>query len=298
MAARRAWVLNLDADLELGALDRYQPRSSVRLAMKPHVTWLASSLLDPEDVLVDEDSPALVARGLSGRAFCPTPRALAILRRSGAVPEPHPTVEVLRRVCSRAFAASLGPTLPGAAFVTTLDVARTTIEGDPAVGDAWRVKHPFGMAGRSQRVVAPGSMSEPDVSFVRAGLARGGVQIEPDVAIEQEYAMHGLLDADGSLRTGELVRQRCDRHGAWLSSERVPPGESPGDVRARLSAEVRRVARALVEAAYFGPFGVDAYTYRDRLGALLFQPRSEVNARYSMGFAVGLNPAAPAARPA
>jgi hypothetical protein len=298
MAARRAWVLNLDADLELGTLDRYQPRSSVRLAMKPHVARLASSLLGPDDVLVDEDSVALAARGLPGRAFCPTPRALAILERCGAVPEAHPPVEVLRRVCSRAFASSLGPTLPGAAFVTTLDVARAAIEGEPAVGSAWRVKHAFGMSGRNQRVVAPGPMSEPDRSFVQSGLSRGGVQIEPDVAIEQEYAMHGLLDRDGSLRTGELVRQLCDRHGAWLSTERVPPGESPGEVRDRLSAEVRRVARALVEAGYFGPFGVDAYAYRDRLGALLFQPRSEVNARYSMGFAVGFNPEAPAARPA
>jgi hypothetical protein len=298
MAARRAWVLNLDADLELGAGDRYQPSHGVRLAMKPHVARLATSLLGPDDVLVDEGSPALAARGLPGRAFCPTPRALAILGKSGAIPEPHPTVEVLRRVCSRAFAASLGPTLPGAAFVTTLDLARATIEGDPAVGRAWRVKHAFGMAGRNQRVVAPGSMGEPDVSFVRAGLARGGVQIEPDVAIEQEYAIHGLLEPDGSLRTGVLVMQRCDRYGAWLSTERVPPGESRGDVRDRLSVEVRRVAGSLAGAGYFGPFGVDAYTYRDRLGALLFQPRSEVNARYSMGFAVGLNPEAPAARPA
>jgi hypothetical protein len=38
---------------------------------------------------------------------------------------------------------------------------------------------------------------------------------------------------------------------------------------------------------YFGPFGVDAYTYRARDGRLGLQPRSEINARYSMGFAAG-----------
>ena len=47
------------------------------------------------------------------------------------------------------------------------------------------------------------------------------------------------------------------------------------------------MAGALLPAGYFGPFGVDAYTYRGRAGASVFQPRSEINARYSMGFAAG-----------
>jgi hypothetical protein len=296
MATGLAWVLNLDADLELGATAHYQPRSSVRIAMKPHVARLAASLLGPDDVLVDEDSPALVARGRAGRAFCPTPRALGMLEKAGAVPEPHPAVEVLRRVCSRAFASSLGPTLPGAGFATTLEVARARIEGAPAVGDAWRVKHAFGMAGRNQRVVAAGHLGEGDLAFVQTGLSRGGVQIEPDVPIEQEYAIHGLLERDGSLRAGALVRQLCDRSGAWIAAEPIATGDVARDVAERMSDEVRRVGRALFDAAYFGPFGVDAYTYRDRLGALLLQPRSEINARYTMGFAVGFSPATPAAR--
>ena len=84
MAARRfAWVLNLDADLELAAAQAYTPKRTVREAMQPFVALLASSLLAPEDVLVDESSEPLSARGLVGRAFCPTPRALAVLRRAG-----------------------------------------------------------------------------------------------------------------------------------------------------------------------------------------------------------------------
>ena len=64
----------------------------------------------------------------------------------------------------------------------------------------------------------------------------------------------------------------------------------PGDVRERLAPESSGAWRARCAAAgYFGPFGVDAYTYRDRLARAtcdLLQPRSEVNARYSMGFAL------------
>ena len=288
MATRLAWVLNLDADLELGAGARYEPTRSVRLAMKPHIERLATSLLGPDDVLVDESSPARSALGLHGRAFCPTARALHLLRRAGADPEAHPSVDVLRRVNSRAFASSLGPTMPGAAFVTALDAARTVLVAKPPVGAAWRVKHAFGMTGRNQRVIRPTSVSEPDLAFVRAGLSRGGVQIEPHVAIDQEYAIHGVIAADGSFRIGALVRQRCDARGAWISTESVASmRETPGDIPDRMREEAHRVAHALSGAGFFGPFGIDAYSYRGPGGETRLQPRSDINARYSMGFAVG-----------
>ena len=286
MATARAWVLNLDSDLELGAGSRYAPRADVRLAMRAHVERLAATLLGPHDVLIDETSPPLVARGLPGRAFCPTPRALALLHRAGAEPDAHPSVDVLRRVSSRAFASALGPTMPGAAFVADVDVARATLHQDPELGDAWRVKHPFGMAGRKHRVISPGPIGAGELAFLRAGVAQGGVQIEPNVAIEEELAIHGVLAADGSLRSGSLVRQRCDRRGAWVATEPIEPGSRPA-VAASMSEELRRVASALFDAGYFGPFGIDAFSYRDRQGRLAFQPRSEVNARYSMGFPVG-----------
>ncbi len=288
MAARIAWVLNLDADLELGAGPEYEPTTSVRRAMRAPVAALARSLLRSEDALVDEARPAHDARGLLGRAFCPTPRALALLRRAGAHPEAHPPVEVLRRVNSRAFAAELGTTLPDAAFVTDFDVARTMLRDEPAMSSTWRVKHAFGMAGRNQRVIVPGALGDRDAAFVKAGLAQGGAQIEPNIAIEAEYAVHGLIAEDGSSRLGELVRQRCDPRGAWTTTERIAHARGAlGNLSDRLANEAGRVARALIGAGFFGPFGVDAYTYRDREGVRRLQPRSEINARYSMGFATG-----------
>ena len=291
MAARLAWVLNLDADLELAALEgvrRYEPRKGVRLAMGAHVEVLAASLLGPGDLLVDEASPAGIARGLRGRAFCPTPRALAVLERTGAEPEPHPPLEVLRRVNSRAFASSLGATLPGAAFVTAPGVARAMLRAVPVVGNGWRVKHAFGMAGRNQRIVTPSALDEGALAFLRVGLLKGGVQIEPNVAIDAEYAVHGMLDRDGSLVVGAVMRQRCDAQGAWVATEPIPPDREGHDaIVDRMTEEARGVARALGEAGYFGPFGVDGYTYRDRANVQRLQPRSDINARYSMGFAAG-----------
>ena len=292
MAARRfAWVLNLDADLELAAPQGYTPRKSVRDAMAPFAALLARSLLGPADLVVDDCSAPLVARGLIGRAFCPTPRALSLLRRAGAELEPAPAVDVLRRVNSRAFAASLGVTLPSAAFVTSLDDARAKLAERPAVGAAWRIKRAFGMTGRGQRVVQATHPTEADLAFVRAGMTEGGVQIEPNVAIANEYAIHAMLAEDRSLRVGTLVQQRCDARGAWLTSEPIPsPTAAESEIATTLREEANHVATALAEAGYFGPFGIDAYTYQGAENANLLQPLSEVNARYSMGFAVGLKP--------
>ena len=292
MAAGFAWVLNLDADVELaaiassaaGARAAYEPRRGVREAMRAFVPGLAASLLDPDrDLLVDEDSPPEVALGKVGRAFCPTPRALRLLRRAGAEPELHPACEVLVQVNARAFAASLGVTLPGAAFVADEAQARERLGTvpPPEVSRAWRVKRNFGMAGRGQRIVEPSRLTEADVAFLRAGLAEG---IEPDVAIVDEFAIHGLLSPDGSLRLGPVVKQRCDARGAWLSSERIPAEHAPIE----LPREAERVAAALHAAGYFGPFGIDAYTYRVRARrdheAIALQPRGEINARFTMGF--------------
>jgi hypothetical protein len=291
MAARFAWVLNLDADVELaaiasgaaGARTGYAPKRSLLDAMRRFVPKLASSLLDPvDDVLVDEDSPPLVAPGLVGRAFCPTPRALRLLRRAGAEPEPHPTCEVLVRVNSRAFASSLGTTLPAALFVADESEARALLgtAPPPELAEAWRVKRNFGMTGRGQRIVVPARVSEHDRAFVRAGLAEGGVQIEPDVTIVTELAIHGRLDPGGVATLGPVVKQHCDARGAWVSSVRLAPDSAP----ASLVPEAERVAAALSAAGYFGPFGVDAYTYRVGGGAIALQPRSEINARYTMGY--------------
>jgi hypothetical protein len=299
MEAGRAWVLNLDADVELAAPGPYTPTRAVRDAMRVWSTQLAPALLDPGDVVVDEATPRGAARGRAGRAFCPTPRALSLLERAGAVPEPSPPVSVLRHVNGRAFSAAVGASLPGAllpgaAFVTDEDAARRLLASGPPPGfEAWRVKLAFGMAGRGQRVIrrsagSPDAISPADWAFVRGGLAPdrgGGVMIEPDVSIVREYALHGVLAPDGAVALGAVVLQRCDARGRWLATERLAerPSFAPD-----LEATARAVASALHHAGYFGPFGIDAFSYAAPEGAPALHLLGEINARYSMGFAVGL----------
>jgi hypothetical protein len=299
-ARGRAFVLNLDADVELAAGGgSYAPTANVLAAVRANVPALASSLLREEDLLVDERTAPNAAAGREGHAFCPTPRALALLVRAGAEPAPHPPLSVLRRVNSRAFAASLGATMPGAAFVTNLEDASRTIATQPPLGRAWRVKRAFGMAGRGQRVVAPlasAALLGAELAFVKAGIQRdGGIQIEPDVEILCELSLHGMLERDGVFVGGNLVRQRCDARGAWLATEPLAPDEAEHAHEGTLRDEQERVAAALHEAGYFGPFGIDAFTYRGARAETVLQRRSEINARYSMGWPVGM---AKASRPA
>jgi len=282
MDPRYAWVLNLDAELELGRGAGYSPSAGVARAMAAFAGRLCGSLVREGDVVVDASSREGSAAGLVGRAFCPTPRAIATLVRAGADPEPHPPAHVLRRVASRALSASLGATMPKSAFVTSLDEANAMLRTDPAPGNGWRIKRAFGMAGRGHRVVGA-TPREVDVAFLASWIEDGGVQIEPNVRIASEYALHGRLARDGSVRLGALTRQRADSSGAWVSSERV----EDGDVTAALEEQARLAARALADAGYFGPFGVDAFTYEGDGGHVCLRARSEINARYSMGFGVG-----------
>ncbi len=273
-----AWILNLDADLELAAGLGYAPRKSVQDAMKHHAIALAKAVVREEDVIVDDATPVGSAHGFVGRAFCPTPRALAMLRRAGAAVEAHPSFDVLRRVNARAFCQELGTTLRGASFDRDLAQARAKIDSTPPMGIGWRVKRSFGFAGRGQRVVRSGE----DVAFLKTWIDEGGVQIEPNVEIVREYAMHGMLAKDGTSSLGVLVTQTCDASGAWLSSERAKSAE----VERAMVDQMDLVGRALHDAGYFGPFAIDAFEYRDA-DEVRLQPRSEINARYTMGFSTG-----------
>ena len=276
-------MLNLDADLELAAGPGYSPKQSVRAALAAFVPVLGRSLLAVDDVLVGETTAPGAARGRVGRAFMPTPRALSLLERAGAKPEPAPSFEILRRVNSRAFCASIGQTLPGAAFVTTEGEARALLATMPEVGKEWRLKRAFGMTGRNQRVFR----DEADSAFVVAGVAEGGLQIEPNVVVAEEYGVHGFIGRRS--RLGHVCVQECDARGAWVSTRHAGTDVDP-ELVSHLMEQASLVARALENAGYFGPFGVDAFAYTRPGGGLALQPRSEINARYSMGYAVGMTP--------
>jgi len=280
-----AWVLNLDADIELGEPPGWQPSRALREHVARHAPAAARALMGPKDVEVREGDvlPASL-RGVPGRAFCTTPRALAILRAAGAEPEPAPDVETLRRVNHRRFCLELGETLPGARFFEEEQALRAHLERPPPVGSAWLLKRPFSVAGRGQRRVD--RVDEGTLRWVRSSLASGhGLVAEPFVAIEVEWVVHGLVTSAGEVRTAAPRVQRTDA-GAWTETRVPGPQELTADEAHALAREIRRVGLALADAGYFGPYGIDAYRWLDGTETAHLQPRSEINARYTMGWAV------------
>ncbi len=278
------WDLNLDAEFELAVRGSYtrssdaerfvlEHQAGARLVLGKHDAALGDPELAPEDL-----------RGRVGRAWCPTPSALARLLRVGAVPAPAPSFEILRAVNDRAFCASLGQTLDGAFHTDSLDdlELRLADSEGPAM---WLAKRAFGVAGRGRRKLRHAALDESDWNWLRASLRQGGLQLEPWVEVEAEFTIHGELGAQGSLHLGPPRIQLTDSHGAWRESREARADELQAVEAARFSAEAQRVAEALRRAGYFGPFGVDGFRYRSTPSAeLRLQVRSEVNARYTMGW--------------
>jgi hypothetical protein len=313
MARARAWLLNFDAEDEL---DRGAGHTSSR-AVRARFAALANNvaaLLAPGDVILDlapapapalapAPAPALAlapaldpaARRSSlapaaflGRAWCPTPGALRSIARAGAVVPAAPAAAVLRRVNHRRFCAELGQTLPGARYVDTLDDVVATVNAPPS-GRAWLLKRPFGFAGRGRKRLRSGALDAADHAWIAASIAAGeGLQIEPWVDIALDAGLHGFLAPSGDLVIGAPTVQRTDAAGAWRASHRAAPGDlSTAEERALFEA-MATTAAALHEVGYFGPFGIDAFRFHDEAGAPRWNPRGEINARYSMGWAVGM----------
>lgn len=295
---RSAWVLNLDAEYELASPDAHTP-SARTIRRMPELVRALAQLLGPGDVVLGENGLVptkhqeiegdAVHTGASGpwigRAWCPTPRALERLVRAGATPVAAPNVAVLRRVNHRRFNAELGQTLPDARFVTTPEELGAVIVGETPSGH-WLLKRPFGFAGRGRRRVACGRLDPSVVTWAEASFRNGdGLQVEPWVERMADYGLHGFLSQSGAITLGEPTQQECDDSGAWRGTTMATDLASNEAAALRAAAELS--AKALRAASYFGPFGVDAYRWRDGV-TTHFNPRSEINARYTMGWAIGM----------
>ena len=278
-----AWLLNLDADDELA-----EPERAIQSKLSaPRLKELGvrTGLVAERDVLLANDARG---DGLAGRAWMPTPRALARIREAGAIPPPAPTLEVLTRVNHRAFASSLGIALPGAVFATDVEAVARAVAGPSPTG-AWLLKRPLSFAGRGRRRVAQGALDGASRAWIAASLAaQGGLSVDPEVTRTDDFALHGHLDRDATLVLGQPTAQTCDARGVWRGSERVAPGDLTEGEHTSLLAAAHAAAAALTSAGYFGPFGIDAFRYRDEAGATRFLALCEINARYTMGWATGM----------
>jgi hypothetical protein len=290
--AARVWSLNLDAELELAG-DGY--RRSAR--MEEHLRRLAAVLrpslrrhVGAEPVLVEPVSAEL--RGLEagelGDAWCPTPRARAVLAAAGCTPVDAPALEVLRAVNHRAFAAGLDDAPEfGGEFCATAAACEAVLAKAPS--SPFVLKRALGFAGRLRKVVVLRELGPAARRWIDASMRAhgGGLQVEPWVERLADFALHGFVGRSGELACGRVTVGEYDARGAWLASRLAERGELDDGERRLLKTAFERAAAALAAAGYFGPFGIDAFRWRDRAGRARFRALCDLNARYTMGWFTG-----------
>lgn len=274
---RFAWVLNQDAELEL-ARPGYNPAAKLLAQLEQHGV-AARALLGRDDVLIAPG--AMPGERFIGRAWCPTPLALQKLRLAGVTPEPHPSAEILRLVNHRKFAFDLGGGLPGQQYVTHRDEVDAVLKAS----QVWLCKRPMAFAGRGQQRIAH-ALDDKQSKWIEASLQSDGLIIEPLVKPLLEVSVHGFIWRDGRFALGRVCMQDVSDKGVYRGVRLAAADELRALESGALFTQANRVAEGLAAAGYFGPFGIDAYRYEmhDQVG---FCALSEINARYTMGFATG-----------
>jgi phosphoribosylaminoimidazole carboxylase (NCAIR synthetase) len=194
-------------------------------------------------------------------------------------------MEVLRRVNQRSFYLGLGGGAPGARYIRDADDLAVTLR--EAGTRSWLFKKPYGFAGRGQRRTRA-ELTADDRRWFDATLRQGGCLAEPWLDIELEVSVHGCIEPDGRFRLGRICVQQVDAYRSWLSSRLAGPEDVDAARVRRLHDRAASAAEALWAAGYWGPFGIDAYLWRTPSGSLELNPMGELNARYTMGFAVGM----------
>jgi len=280
--ARRLWVFNLDAEDELARPGSMTPSASLRGRFEELAQ--RSRLMAPGDARLDEFAAYDPAwRGATGVAWCPTPRALRALSRAGAVVPEAPSADVLRAANHRRLTAGRVEELPGARYVYTRAEYEETVARGSVTG-AWLLKRAYSYNGRARCRWREGVDDAHVARWVHAALATGeGLQVEPEVTRTLDVALHGELTRGGDVRWGALTEQRCDGFGAWASTERAATGTLTEAESRVMDVAMEAVVEALRAVGYWGPLGVDGYRWTGG-----FVPCCDVNARYTMGWAVGM----------
>ena len=187
-----------------------------------------------------------------------------------------------RRFNDRRFALELsrrfGCALPRATELGTLAELDAHLAAGP---DApWVVKAPWSSAGRHRVFGANRTLAgEARVAAERLIALAGAVTFEPWLERICDVAVCGVIGDEVRVEPPHAIH--TDPRGGFrgIGLERPPLDAAEHD---QLIVTAERVAHALQEAGYRGPFGVDAFVYRERDERRL-HPLCEINARYTFG---------------
>ncbi len=245
--------------------------------------------------------------------------SLAAVRNAAmACPTPHPSLEVVRRVNSRAFSLEVERTLGGEparatfcateksvmAWLETAPAGRYVAKGNHGLAGIGQVRfeipaRPIAGNGAAAEVAEAAEVTEAAVAnetvrlralsaaLRRLAARQGGLVVEEELAVVREWGVLFRLGRDGR-------RSAVRRHRLLTGPEGGYAGAMTFDNGARADAlwdehganalnAVDGVARALHAAGYFGPVSLDMFVF-EREGVRRLRPLVDLNARQSMAW--------------
>lgn len=199
------------------------------------------------------------------------------------VPVPHPALEIVRRVNSRAFSAKLererfGGECAGISFRSPRELAGW-LEGQEARTGGWVVKADHGNAALGNRRLRHRRLSDPDSRFVEGLLAEDDqVFVEPWLRRRADLCAVFELDGAGRVSERRIHETIYTGDGALIGALF---GGSGGERQGEIFDAMEVVAAELHLLGYFGPVCFDAFVHgsggRDRL-----RPLADLNCRRPM----------------
>lgn len=193
-----------------------------------------------------------------------------------------------RRFCVPVQEA-LGCRLPGAVLVDSLEALRAHLTAlDPRPDQNWVLKAPFSASGRLRvRRRGYGLDHGIEARIVRLLARFGTLCFEPWMERVLDIGCLGLVADADTCHVFRPHRLETDHAGVFRGiaitddASWLAPEHHQAVVHAATEA-----GRALGRAGYRGPFGIDAFVYRQGgvHGVQALQPMCEINARLSFGF--------------
>lgn len=211
-------------------------------------------------------------------AWCQTRSVVA--RFGGS--DPNAVARVNHRRFGHELERALGVEVAGARMVASVDELEEATADWPR-DRSWIAKAPLSAAGRL-RLRRRG----PDLDdAARARLRRlfdrfGELLFEPWLERVRDLGCCGRVADDGAVEVAPPHGLDTDEVGIVRGIE-VGDGLLSADHERALSDTTRAVGEALRAAGYRGPYGVDAFVYRDGAGGERLRPLVEVNARHTFG---------------
>ena len=283
-----AWLLNLDAELELAQPNRAQPSTRLRAQTEFHGKRFLNAIADSDpDSDYRHQAAACCSTWDHLLAWCPTPEVID--KASVQVRQQAPDLACLQHVNHRAFAWGIAQELPNAIFARDMKELMDHLQACRTPEHGWLLKRAFGFSGRWRKHLR-GSLDDASRAWCEASMHEYGIglQVEPYVDILAEFTLHGLLDSTGSVLQGQPTRLYSDPKGAWIGNQKLTDSVSDIEKEAFQQA-FTACAQALHGAGYSGPFGIDGFRWRDTEGNACWQSLSDLNARFTMGYFVGMH---------